>query len=210
MPETPKKTTKKTATKAEPKNLYLKLFELQNDIGAITKDKENPFYKSMYADINSMIDQLKPLLEKHRLVIMQPITFIEDKPALETYIIDPDAPASTFHTIHYLPQNEDPQKMGSIITYFRRYALQSMLFLQAEDDDANMASNTPPKKELHPTDSRRVCITCKQEFNPNPKAPWAKECLDCWKAKQDGKPVVEEVDGKGMDLEQIAEEIPFD
>jgi len=34
--------------------------------------------------------------------------------------------------------------MGSAITYFRRYAIQSMLLLQAEDDDANTVSQ-PPK-----------------------------------------------------------------
>ena len=39
----------------------------------------------------------------------------------------------------------DPQKLGSEITYYRRYTLQSLLGLQAEDDDANMTvKKTPP------------------------------------------------------------------
>jgi hypothetical protein len=38
-----------------------------------------------------------------------------------------------------LPSMNDPQKQGSAITYFRRYALQSLLALEAEDDDANLA-----------------------------------------------------------------------
>jgi hypothetical protein len=40
-----------------------------------------------------------------------------------------------------LPEINDPQKLGSAITYYRRYTLQSLLALQAEDDDANLASN---------------------------------------------------------------------
>ena len=46
-----------------------------------------------------------------------------------------------------LPKLSDPQKLGSCITYYRRYTLASLLALQAVDDDANMASNTtePPK-----------------------------------------------------------------
>ena len=40
-----------------------------------------------------------------------------------------------------LPELNDPQKLGSAITYYRRYTLQSLLALQAEDDDANLASN---------------------------------------------------------------------
>jgi hypothetical protein len=35
---------------------------------------------------------------------------------------------------------DDPQKLGSAVTYYRRYTLQSLLGLQAEDDDANSAS----------------------------------------------------------------------
>jgi hypothetical protein len=44
-----------------------------------------------------------------------------------------------------LPEINDPQKLGSAITYFRRYTLQSLLSLQAEDDDGNMASGMKPK-----------------------------------------------------------------
>ena len=40
-----------------------------------------------------------------------------------------------------LPTNLDAQKIGSAITYFRRYTLASLLGLQAQDDDGNSASN---------------------------------------------------------------------
>jgi hypothetical protein len=47
-----------------------------------------------------------------------------------------------------LPPIADPQKLGSCITYYRRYTLSSLLGLQAEDDDANAASgNTIETKE---------------------------------------------------------------
>ena len=44
-----------------------------------------------------------------------------------------------------LPLLEDPQKLGSCITYYRRYTLQSLLGLQAEDDDGNKASQPTTK-----------------------------------------------------------------
>jgi len=43
-----------------------------------------------------------------------------------------------------LPMSGTPQQLGSAITYYRRYTLQSLLSLQAEDDDANAASNVKP------------------------------------------------------------------
>ena len=46
-----------------------------------------------------------------------------------------------------LPELTDPQKLGSAITYYRRYTLASLLGLQAVDDDGNIASNNTPVEE---------------------------------------------------------------
>jgi hypothetical protein len=54
-------------------------------------------------------------------------------------IIDVESEDSVTSSIP-LPQMDDPQKLGSAVTYYRRYTLQSLLGLQAEDDDANIAS----------------------------------------------------------------------
>jgi hypothetical protein len=56
-----------------------------------------------------------------------------------TVIFDVETELSIESSI-MLPALQDPQKLGSAITYFRRYTLQSLLSLQAEDDDANKAS----------------------------------------------------------------------
>ncbi len=37
-----------------------KLFNLQQEIGTVSKDATNPFYKSKYFDINSLIKQIRP------------------------------------------------------------------------------------------------------------------------------------------------------
>lgn len=118
------------------KNIYTQLFALQNEIGAIAKTETNPFFKSKYFDINKLLEELKPMLEKHGLVVIQPLTNLNGKPAIETVV------ASTLcdgeiRSITPLPENPDPQKMGAITTYYRRYALQSLFLLQAEDTDAN-------------------------------------------------------------------------
>jgi len=56
-------------------NVNIKLFNLQQEIGTISKDAKNPFYKSKYFDINSLIKQLQPYLKKHRLSLFQPTKF---------------------------------------------------------------------------------------------------------------------------------------
>jgi len=123
-------------------SLSQKLFNLQQEIGAISKDANNPFYKSKYFDINSLIKQLQPLLKKHKLLLTQPI--IGD--SVETKITCIDSETSVISTLQ-LPQIADPQKLGSCITYYRRYTLASLLGLQAEDDDGNAASGKTTQKQ---------------------------------------------------------------
>lgn len=134
------------------KSLYAKLLNIQKEIGAIAKDSTNPFFKSKYFDINGLIAEVKPLANKLGLVIMQPLTTVGEKPAIETIIADPES-GEVMSKITLLPENTDPQKFGSAITYYRRYALQSLLFLQAEDDDANSVSGA---NKLTPTNSSRL------------------------------------------------------
>ena len=121
----------------ETNNIYSKLLNVQKKVGVLTKDKKNPFFKSNYLDINTIIEVLKPILNEEGLIILQPLGLTENgRMTLTTSIIKTDV-GETIDFTTILPENPDPQKMGSIITYFRRYALQSLLFLQAEDNDGN-------------------------------------------------------------------------
>tara|TARA_R110001632_G_scaffold32076_2_gene83350 strand:+ start:425 stop:952 length:528 start_codon:yes stop_codon:yes gene_type:complete len=124
---------------AKESNINEKLFELQQEIGTISKDTKNPFYKSKYFDINSLIKQLQPLLKKHRLLLLQPI----EEDMVYSKLICVDGRGGVISALK-LPQINDPQKLGSAITYYRRYTLGSLLGLQAVDDDANIASGITP------------------------------------------------------------------
>ncbi len=126
-------------------NINIKLFNLQQEIGTISKDAKNPFYKSKYFDINSLIKQLQPLLKKHKLLLLQPI----EEDCVYSKLICIDGTGGVISALK-LPEIADPQKLGSCITYYRRYTLASLLGLQAVDDDANVASGvTVDKKWLN-------------------------------------------------------------
>ena len=117
-------------------NIHKKMFLLQQEIGAISKDASNPFYKSKYFDINSLIKQLQPLLKKHNVLLSQPTRGKK----VFTILKCVESETSDMSWLK-LPEINDPQKLGSCITYYRRYTLASLLGLQAEDDDGNTASN---------------------------------------------------------------------
>ena len=120
-------------------NITVKLFLLRQEIGSISKDSTNPFFDSKYFDINTLIKQLNPFLEKHKILLLQPIINNEVKTILQCIddnsFRDSSIPLST---------NLDAQKKGSEITYFRRYTLASLLGLESVDDDGNLAKKSLP------------------------------------------------------------------
>jgi len=127
-------------------SVYKKLFEAKKEIGKITKDSKNPFFKSNYLSLNGLIEAVEDVLVKHELLLLQPI---EDGKVI-TMIVNSDAEnisvATSVSSSIQLPNIQDPQKLGSAITYYRRYTLQSLLGLQAEDDDGNSATKHVKQK----------------------------------------------------------------
>jgi hypothetical protein len=117
------------------KELLSALANVKKEVGTLSKTATNPFFKSKYFDINGLIEQIEPLLEKNGLLLLQPIE--GGKVVSVIYHLETEM---SVNSEMLLPNLQDPQKLGSAITYYRRYTLQSLLGLQAQDDDGNKAS----------------------------------------------------------------------
>lgn len=123
--------------------IYSKIAAVKSEIGALTKKSSNPFYKSKYLELSDLLEAVEPLLEKNGLVLMQPIM----DQRVFSQLIDLDDNKQTVESFIELPNIDDPQKLGSAITYFRRYTLQSLLSLQTTDDDANSTVGNKASKK---------------------------------------------------------------
>jgi hypothetical protein len=132
-------TTRAKKEEVEPQavslNIYQKLHLAKQSMGKVIKNATNPHLKRNYADINSIIDTVEPILLDCGLLLIQPIK--EDK--VYTIIIDIES-EDHVESFMPLPLITDAQKLGGAITYFRRYTLVSLLSLQAIDDDGHEAS----------------------------------------------------------------------
>jgi len=111
------------------------------NIGKVAKNATNPHFKKTYADINALLETVEPILHENGLVLLQPV---KDH-IVFTQIIDVDS-GDMVESWMQLPDITDPQKLLGAITYFRRGTLQSLLSLQAVDDDGNTASAVVNKK----------------------------------------------------------------
>ena len=122
-------------------SIYKKLLKFQEEVGAVAKDSLNPHFKSKYFDINNVLEEIKPILTKYGLVVTQPLK--ED--AVFSVITDVETGEDIQSFLHFDPSERNPQKIGSIITYYRRYTLCSLLGIAGEDDDAEQAKTPTPK-----------------------------------------------------------------
>jgi hypothetical protein len=124
------------------KELLTKIAKIQDEIGVLKKDTQGYNYK--YTEINQILERLHPLLTKHKLLLLQPVS--EGK--LTTKVIDLESLEELTSEME-LPKDVEPKTMGGAITYYRRYTLMALLSLQAEDDDG---SSTTSKKDLKEKD----------------------------------------------------------
>ena len=115
--------------------LYIKLFAIQGKV-SVTKDGLNPHFRSKYMTLDNIVETLTPELNANKLLVTH---FIENW-TLVTRIVDIET-AEVLDS-HFPMNATDPQKVGSEISYWKRYNLVAMFNICAdEDDDANSCSN---------------------------------------------------------------------
>ena len=131
--------------------LALALSKAQASITGALKDSANPFFKSKYADLASVLDACRAQLSGNGLCVTQTTDLIDGLVVVRTTL----AHSSGQWISGILPvraKDDSPQAQGSGITYARRYALAAIVGLAQIDDDAEAAQgrtdhfNPPPVK----------------------------------------------------------------
>lgn len=122
-----------------------RILEVKKEIGTLSKNSENPFFKSQYLDLNDLLNAVEPILQSKELILLQPI--LDNKVC--SIIRDSKEGNVICQSCIELPPITDPQKLGSCITYFRRYTLKSLLAIAEKDDDGNGVSK--PLTDFNPS-----------------------------------------------------------
>ena len=114
-------------------------------------------YGYKYAPMDEIIRATKPALVKNGLAIIQTPISDGDKVGIKTSMIHESGEAFT-ESFYADPVKNDPQSLGSLFTYLRRYAYMAFCQLAPEDDDGHSAMPSQnagrvsaPKKELKNT-----------------------------------------------------------
>ena len=129
------------------------LAKAQGEIKGAAKDKDNPFFKSKYADLNAVWSACRAALSKNGLAVIQ-ATFVTPEGMFLRTTLAHESGETTEGVWPIRPVKDDPQGIGSATTYARRFSLAAMVGVapENEDDDGNAASaGTPgPTKDKSP------------------------------------------------------------
>jgi hypothetical protein len=136
---------------------------VQASLTPAKRDSTNPYYESTYADLFSVWESCRELLAKNGLSVLQGNSVgAESTVIVETILVHESGQWIQSELCLPLSKN-DPQGVGSAITYGRRYGLAAIVGIVADaDDDGNeasakngnirpIASNGRPVTPNHPT-----------------------------------------------------------
>lgn len=133
----------KHVTESKPQHASIEeaLVAFQSEMKTVGKDKINPHFKSRYADIASITEEIMPLLTKHGMAFTcLPVSTANGYEIVGTLLHAKGRLAGSLPLF-----GNDAQKIGSSITYARRYLLGCLTGVvtgDEADDDGNMAATT--------------------------------------------------------------------
>lgn len=136
------------------KELVLALVKAQSEFLTIVKGekaeiltKSGARFSYQYANLETCIEQTKAGLNNNGLAVLQTFGFKDGKTTLITTLWHISGQSIVGEQLLECVDPKDPQKIGSVVTYLRRYGYMAILGLAAEDDDGNTASQQKPVKQ---------------------------------------------------------------
>lgn len=121
------------------KELAAALAKAQGQMPNASKSAANPYFKSVYADMSSIVDAIKKPLSDNGIAYVQTTDTEDGTVTVETTLLHSSGEWLSSQ-LRMRPVKDDPQGIGSALTYARRYSLQAIVGLAAEDDDGNAAT----------------------------------------------------------------------
>lgn len=154
------------------------LHAAQGEMSGAKKGAANPFFKSKYADMNSVVDAVREPFCNHGLSYSQFPVYEEGLAGVVTLLMH--SSGEWLESKLLLPvTKKDPQATGSAITYARRYALQSIAGIPSEDDDGNAAS-AKSKQVKHNPDLDLISDAIKNKDVDFVKSNWTTLITSQW------------------------------
>jgi len=132
---------------------YKAFSELQGEIPALKKNAVVSYGQTRfkYADLGEIMTTIKEPLKKHGFSVHHRFVVLDGVTLIKTVLMHQSGHSE--ESSLPIKLTDKPQDLGSLITYYRRYAISSLLGIAADDDDDGQAAakNVPEVKNATKT-----------------------------------------------------------
>jgi hypothetical protein len=124
----------------------------KRNFGSAIKNKANPHFKSLYADLSACLEAVDDALLNHGIALIQETFEDSTGVTVETVFLHESGESLRCGKLHVPASKQDPQGYGSALSYCRRYSLLAACGIAQEDDDGQAASKAAGQqpRQAHP------------------------------------------------------------
>lgn len=122
------------------KAIAIAFVKAKRAFGPALKDKNNPAFRSKYADLGACIEAVDSALLENGIALIQETSEDLTGVTIETVLLHESGEMIRGGKLHVPAAKQDPQGYGSALTYARRYSLMATCGIAPEDDDGNAAA----------------------------------------------------------------------
>lgn len=141
----------------------------RSEMPAIVMDANNPYFKSKYATLGAILSTIQPILDKHKLsIISSPEgdgTFVGVTTRVSHFESDEWVEATVMVPLKgATDKTQIVQVAGIDFSYLRRYSINALFNLYAEEDtDGNLGYEKPPRQVQRPVKTQNRVKASKNE-----------------------------------------------
>jgi len=136
-------------TETNKDNLHNALYRAQKEFQVVKRDKVNTYHNSHYASLQSIMDATRPALLKEGLLYYEVMEGSEG--ARDIVAVLKHTSGEELRSSMPIPQSrlDEVQKLGSWLSYMRRYLYRSLTGVAVDDDDDDGNKATQPARQMN-------------------------------------------------------------
>lgn len=116
--------------------------EFQKEVKQPFKDADNPFFKSKYVPLESVVEAITDIAPNHGISFTQwPLNDENGQVGVSTILMHTSGEYIEYDPVFMKAEKQTPQGYGALITYIKRYTLSAIFGITSDqDDDGNQSS----------------------------------------------------------------------
>lgn len=169
------------------------------------KDAQNPHFKSRFVTLKGVLDAVRPALHDAGITVLQCLDLQDEHTIVETTLLHTSGQSMSSRCPVICAKPDDPQALGSAITYARRYAVAAICGVAPSDDDDDAEAAAPHRRQkAKPASRPEPAIAKAAKMDPFDTVEIAEAAIDGAKSLEALRAVWERVLAAGFQGDDLA------